>query len=391
MTNINTMSPLTKTHFASADRAETKEILSDAELIKSEKNLKTILNSLPTVVLILNHDRQIVFGNDAYFHGYNEEAYVQKLGLRPGELLGCIHSIEEPAGCGTSESCRFCGAVSVVLESQKKDKKVSKEARLTTEVDHELKAFDFNITASPLTIRDKNFTLVALEDISHLKRKEALERIFFHDLLNKAGSLNCFCENLTIHAKSEKSERVIEIAANLSAEIVEEINAHRSILEAENGDLKVAKTKVLSKLLLENVIRQISFHTVSYEKHITIHPDTENIALFTDYYLLSRVIMNMLKNALEATSREGKVVISCNRIDDSIRFWVHNERYMEDDTIHQVFQRSFSTKGSNRGLGTYSMKLLGENYLGGKISFESASDKGTTFYFDLPLSTHLIK
>jgi signal transduction histidine kinase len=64
---------------------------------------------------------------------------------------------------------------------------------------------------------------------------------------------------------------------------------------------------------------------------------------------------------------------------------------MEDETIHQVFQRSFSTKGSNRGLGTYSMKLLGENYMGGKISFESIIGKGTTFYFDLPLASHLIK
>jgi K+-sensing histidine kinase KdpD len=380
-----------ETRFAPAARNSKEDILTDAALINSEKHLKNILNNLPNIILILNSNRQIIFGNDAYFHQYNEIAYINKLGLRPGELLGCIHSIDEPAGCGTSDSCRYCGAVSVVLESQNKGKKVSREARLTSDSNNELKSYDFNITAAPLNIENKTFTLVTLEDISHLKRKEALERIFFHDLLNKAGSLNCFCENLSLPAKSEKSERIIEIAANLSAEIVEEINAHRSILEAENGELKISKTKVLSKLLLENVARQISFHTVSYEKHINIHPDTENISLFTDYYLLSRVIMNMLKNALEASSREGIVVVSCKKIEDSIRFWVHNERYMDDEIMHQVFQRSFSTKGSNRGLGTYSMKLLGENYLGGKISFESAKDKGTTFYFDLPISSHFVK
>jgi sensor histidine kinase regulating citrate/malate metabolism len=51
----------------------------------------------------------------------------------------------------------------------------------------------------------------------------------------------------------------------------------------------------------------------------------------------------------------------------------------------QIFQRSFSTKGSNRGLGTYSMKLLGENYLKGAVDFESDEEDRTTFYVKLPL------
>jgi sensor histidine kinase regulating citrate/malate metabolism len=45
----------------------------------------------------------------------------------------------------------------------------------------------------------------------------------------------------------------------------------------------------------------------------------------------------------------------------------------------QIFQRSFSTKGKGRGVGTYSMKLLTERYLGGKLAFTSAAGEGTTF------------
>ena len=183
MSKFFTMSTSVKTRFAPAARNNKEEILSDAELIKSDKQLCTILDNLPIVILILNSNRQIVFGNHAYFQGYDEEAYIEKLGLRIGELLGCIHSIEEPAGCGTSENCRFCGAVSVVLESQKIGKKVSKEARLTSDINMELKAYDFNVTASPIFINKIAFTLMTLEDICHLKRKEALDRIFFHDLL----------------------------------------------------------------------------------------------------------------------------------------------------------------------------------------------------------------
>ena len=45
----------------------------------------------------------------------------------------------------------------------------------------------------------------------------------------------------------------------------------------------------------------------------------------------------------------------------------------------------FSTKSSTgRGLGTYSMKLLGERYLGGAVSFSSSAEHGTVFTFELP-------
>ena len=50
----------------------------------------------------------------------------------------------------------------------------------------------------------------------------------------------------------------------------------------------------------------------------------------------------------------------------------------------QVFQRSFSTKGAGRGIGTYSIKLLTERYLGGKVSFVSEDGIGTRFSCHLP-------
>jgi signal transduction histidine kinase len=50
-----------------------------------------------------------------------------------------------------------------------------------------------------------------------------------------------------------------------------------------------------------------------------------------------------------------------------------------------VFQRSFSTKGTGRGLGTYSIKLLTERYLGGRVWFESAEGHGTTFHAEFDI------
>ena len=51
----------------------------------------------------------------------------------------------------------------------------------------------------------------------------------------------------------------------------------------------------------------------------------------------------------------------------------------------QVFRRYFSTKGRDRGLGTYGMKLLAEQYLGGRVGFTTDAEQGTRFTVTLPL------
>jgi signal transduction histidine kinase len=51
-----------------------------------------------------------------------------------------------------------------------------------------------------------------------------------------------------------------------------------------------------------------------------------------------------------------------------------------------VFQRSFTTKsGTGHGLGTYGMRLLGERYLGGRVSFVTSAEGGTVFSMRLRL------
>jgi sensor histidine kinase regulating citrate/malate metabolism len=62
---------------------------------------------------------------------------------------------------------------------------------------------------------------------------------------------------------------------------------------------------------------------------------------------------------------------------------VKNDQVIPEDIQKQLFQRSFSTKGTGRGIGTYSIKLLTENYLKGKVSFVSNETDGTVFSIEL--------
>jgi signal transduction histidine kinase len=95
----------------------------------------------------------------------------------------------------------------------------------------------------------------------------------------------------------------------------------------------------------------------------------------------------MTINALEASLIGGMVTISAHAEDSKVVFEVHNAGEMAADIQLQLFNRSFSTKSSaGRGIGTYSMKLFGERYLNGKVSFRSNSEEGTVFSFSLPIT-----
>ena len=126
------------------------------------------------------------------------------------------------------------------------------------------------------------------------------------------------------------------------------------------------------------------------ERKLVIDGRVESVVFETDAALLSRVLINMVKNALEATPKGGTVTLGCRTDGPDIRFEVHNPTAIPRDIAMQIFQRSFSTKSAGRGLGTYSMKLIGERFLGGRVGFTTSEAEGTTFHaiFPIALSGH---
>jgi sensor histidine kinase regulating citrate/malate metabolism len=92
----------------------------------------------------------------------------------------------------------------------------------------------------------------------------------------------------------------------------------------------------------------------------------------------------MLKNALEAGREGDKVTLGFMQQGQQVQFRVHNCAFIQKDVQLQLFQRSFSTKGHGRGIGTYGMRLLAEQFLSGRVDFESTPEDGTTFRLILP-------
>lgn len=368
------------TFHAPAEKSDRSELLGQSKALFAIPELTGFLNAVPEIYLVLNAHRQIVFANESLYRQMDIHDIEPVLGWRPGDFFGCIHSNSTGNGCGTTEHCRTCGTVNTIISSLS-GAADQQEARIMTKTGD---ALDFKITTSPYTLKNDNFTIFTIQDISADKRRRALERIFFHDIINTAGGLQGIA-SLIKDAPLEIYE-FKDMLFEQSSRLIEEILAQKDLTAAESHELSAQINSINSIDLINNVISLYENHWVAEHKTITLDPESPAIEFTSDFRLLRRVLGNILKNALEASGKFDTVTLGCNIDDSKIEFWVHNPGYIERDIQLQMFQRSFSTKSSDRGLGTYSMKLLSERYLKGSVRFISEIDKGTTFFASYPVS-----
>lgn len=359
------------------ERTDPARLQDEIRAVGASPVITAVLEATDAALLVLDASRQIVAFNSRVA---DVQAPEDVLGLRIGEALGCVDA-GTPGGCGTSAACTTCGALGAILGCQARAEAVESECLVRTDAGA---ALELNVRATPVRIDDETFTVVSLRDISAEKRREVLEQAFVHDLLNTVAGLRGWAQRLGREGADVRraGERIDALSRHIEREIVD----HRTLLLAEQGTLVAERAAVRVGDVLQELSDVFSRHPVARERRLDVDGAARDATLVTDRSLLVRVLANMVKNALEATPPGGDVRVAAAADGaGAFRFSVHNAGAIPPWAAARVFQRSFSTKGGRgRGLGTHAMKLLGERYLGGEVSFASTPAAGTTFSIRLP-------
>ncbi|MEP0842041.1 MAG: PAS domain-containing sensor histidine kinase [Phycisphaerae bacterium] len=351
-----------------------------AAFFKTLPELCGLLDALPDIILILNGRREVVFANRWMVESLGLDNAEQLLGALPGEVLDCARAWEcEHSTCGATEACRMCGTYRALS--------ICSGGTANTQECHIVqastgRALDLRAVARPLRLHGEPFTLLVLQDIGHEKRRQALERLFFHDMLNLTASILGYAELLQ-RVEPEEIPELSRLLARMIAELAGELRAQRDLMLAERNDLKVQWGPVSTRQVLNEVLEHCQSH-VETGGAVVLDADNADVVFTSDRSLLSRVLSNLVKNALEASPPGHDVTVGCFAGRQWVEFWVHNDGTMPREVQLQVFQRSFSTKGPGRGLGTYSIKLLTERYLRGTVTFSTSSEQGTRFIVRYP-------
>ncbi|MGC4000689.1 MAG: ATP-binding protein [Anaeromyxobacter sp.] len=372
------------THFAPAALASDADLGAAIRQVADNPLLTQLLEAVGSVLLVINAERQVVAANEGALRaaGIAPDELPSILGLRIGESFGCLHVESAPNGCGTGHACSSCGVARAIVDSQINHRIVEYECAIRTARDGFERTQEYSARVSPLTGTRPPLFLVTLHDIADKKRREALERVFLHDLMNTLSAVSayrCLAQNRVLDEGA-----YLQQLNHLIARVIDEVKVHRTLLDAEHEQPAIQLERLGTRELVEALKVGFEVHEQLGARQLSIECCDE--FLESDRTLLLRVLTNMLKNAFEATAPKGTVTLRCFREDHHVVFSVSNPGMIPEEIASHIFTRSFSTKGeSGRGFGTYSMRLFGERFLHGKVRFTTSQEEGTSFFLCLPL------
>lgn len=178
----------------------------------------------------------------------------------------------------------------------------------------------------------------------------------------------------------DNSNRMIELVRDL-------ITTSR----LEEGSLTARKDTVSLENIIKNLI--IRFKPLSSASNIEIKFDLESNLpkIIIDSHQIETAMENLIDNALRYTKGKGVIIIKLEKKDNSLFFEIKDNGIgIPKEDRKFIFKKFFRSANAIRqqtqgsGLGLFITKSIIERFRG-KIGFQSEENKGTTFWFTLPI------
>ncbi|MGF1585257.1 MAG: ATP-binding protein [Bacteroidales bacterium] len=176
---------------------------------------------------------------------------------------------------------------------------------------------------------------------------------------------------------------------NTSRNLVEQIDHLSSIATAFSNFAKLPTTTRGKVDIINEISNSASLFSNTANIDISINLNNiDKLYVITDKMHLNRVFINLLKNAIQAIpkNRQGKITIELTREKDMAFVTVSDNGYgVPPEAREKMFTPNFTTKSAGMGLGLAIVKSIVEQS-GGNVGYTSEFQKGSSFYFSLPVA-----
>ena len=177
-----------------------------------------------------------------------------------------------------------------------------------------------------------------------------------------------------------------------SRRMIELVNALLNVSRIELGTFAVEPEKVDITKISDEVVKEMKPQIKNKKINLDVYYDPKIDILQLDPSLIRIVFQNLISNAVKYTPEKGRVDLSIKKKEKEILVSVIDSGYGIPKKDHKkIFTKLFRADNvkekdsTGTGLGLYITKSIVEQS-GGKIWFESAKDKGTRFYFTIPIT-----
>lgn len=366
--------------------------------LEEKDKIDAILHSIGDGVFVVDKDLKVVVVNEvaAKMSGYKEE---EILGAKYSDKLNFVF---EDTGKINSQ----------FIDKAIETKLVQKMSNHTVLINKDGSKIQVADSAAPLFDAERNIIgcVVVFRNVTKEREVDRAKTEFVslasHQLRTPLSAINWYSEMLLegdAGKLNEDQRKYLEEVYKGNQRMVELVNSLLNVSRLELGTFVVEPEPIniidLIKSSVSEIKPQVIIKKIKFEERYG-----DNLPMFNaDSKLLRMIFQNLLSNAVKYTPDEGKVVIGIAVVDaedefggkiiaeKSIAVFVSDTGYgitlgQQDKIFSKLFRadnvREKDTEGT--GLGLYIVKAI-IDLSGGMIWFKSEEDKGTTFFFTLPI------
>jgi two-component system, NtrC family, nitrogen regulation sensor histidine kinase NtrY len=273
-------------------------------------------------------------------------------------------------------------------------------ARVILKIYQDEQVFNFLLFVTDFIVGNEKYRLVSIQNIqSELEEKEMeawqnLIRILTHEIMNSvtpivslASTANTLLNSDTLAPVDSKNEcsdmfQDVRVAVSTiesrSSGLLEFVENYRKLTRIPKPNFQI----ITSQELFERVEALFKSQLADKRILLVIEILPQNLELTTDKSMLEQVIINLLKNAIEAVENTNSPRIKLKAFQSTLgRPVIHvedNGPGIEKETIENIFIPFFTTKASGSGIGlSFSRQVM--RLHNGSLTVHSVPNKRTTF------------
>ena len=326
-----------------------------SETAQQEKYYELILDCINTGILVLNDTGAVYQKNNEALRllGLEVFTHVSQLNRIDANLMGLF------AHCRPGD-------------------------KLQTRLSNERGTVNLSIRVSDITIRQEHFRILALNDINtELDEKEIdswirLTRVLTHEIMNSVTPITSLCDTL-LSISADKDEEVnhgLQTISTTGKGLLAFVESYRQFTRIPTPEPSLFYVKAFIERMVELACHQHPCEHIRFHTEIT----PADLIVYADENLISQVVINLLKNAIQAIGNQpdGRIELkaSCNDMEE---IWIeikNNGPEIPAEIAEHIFIPFFTTKEGGSGIGlSISRQIM--RLSGGSLTL--LREKETTF------------
>lgn len=255
-----------------------------------------------------------------------------------------------------------------------------KNGESRSETENELGKTEYSIRRSNATLSGREVNILSINDISkeidenEQKSWEKLIRVLTHEIMNTVSPIVSLSEAMEQDEHDPTRREGLRTIENSSKELIRFVQTYRDL----TGLSKPIKTAFRLKDLAGNVIRLTEEQFRNAGAACTYTEHAEDILIYGDESQISRIFINLLKNALQAGAHTVDIEADIDG-QDRVCINISNDgRPIPEGSRDNIFVPFFSTKEDGSGIGLSLSRQIMRMH-GGSLSLRSSTPEATVF------------